>query len=124
MVKGMDYPVLTDARLTCESKPVSFEAPSAESELVLPSIKQKVDELHLGLSWNEGSGKYKLTKIITLTPRFLIKNMLQESITFREHGNVRDRQVLQPGERQAFMAFRKGAEKLLTIAFPGLDAQW
>ncbi|KAF9453814.1 vacuolar protein sorting-associated protein 13 [Macrolepiota fuliginosa MF-IS2] len=106
------------------SKPVSFEAPSAESELVLPSVKQKVDELHLGLSWNEGSGKYKFTKIITLTPRFLVKNMLQESITFREHGNARDRQVLQPGERQAFMAFRKGAEKLLTVAFPGLDAQW
>ncbi|KXN90021.1 Vacuolar protein sorting-associated protein 13 [Leucoagaricus sp. SymC.cos] len=107
------------------SRPVSFEAPSAESELVLPSIKQKADELHIGLSWNEGTGKFKLTKVITLTPRFLIKNMLQEAITFREHGNLpRDRQVLQPGERQAFMAFRKGAEKLLTLAFPGLNAQW
>lgn len=51
--------------------------------------------------------------------------MLEETITFREHGNVpRDRQVLQPGERQAFIAFRKSAEKLLTLAFPGLDAQW
>ncbi|KAF5355629.1 hypothetical protein D9756_003767 [Leucocoprinus leucothites] len=107
------------------SRPVSFEAPSAESELVLPSVKQKADELHLGLSWNEGSGKFKLTKIITLTPRFLIKNTLGEAITFREHGNVpRDRQVLQPGERQAFMALRKSAEKLLTLAFPGLNAQW
>jgi len=92
---------------------------------VLPSIKQKADELHLGLSWNEGSGKFKLTKIVTLTPRFFIKNMLQEAIVFREHGNVpRDRQVLKPGERQAFMALRKSAEKLLTLAFPGLNAQW
>lgn len=107
------------------SKPVSFEAPSAESELVLPSTKQKTDELHLGLSWSEGSGKYKQTKVITLAPRFLIKNVLQEAITFREHGGVlRDRHVLESGERQAFMAFRKGAEKLLTFAFPGLDAQW
>jgi vacuolar protein sorting-associated protein 13A/C len=51
--------------------------------------------------------------------------MLREAIAFREHGNLpRDRQVLQPGERQAFTAFRKGAEKLLTLAFPGLNAQW
>lgn len=104
---------------------MSLEAPSAESELVLPSTKHKADELHLGLSWNEGSGKYKQTKIITLTPRFLIKNTLQEAIAFREHGNLpRDRHVVQPGERQAFMALRKGTEKLLTIAFPGLNAQW
>jgi len=51
--------------------------------------------------------------------------MLQEAIVFREHGNLpRDRQVLAPGERQAFMALRKNAEKLLTLAFPGLNAQW
>lgn len=102
-----------------------FEAPSAESELVLPSIKQRADELHLGLSWTEGSGKYKLTKVITLAPRFFIRNRLHEPIAYREHGNVpRDRYVLQQGERQAFMALRKGTEKLLTIAFPGLNAQW
>lgn len=51
--------------------------------------------------------------------------MLHEAIAFREHGNVpRDRHVLEPGEHQAFMALRKGTEKLLTIAFPGLNAQW
>ncbi|XP_006454344.1 hypothetical protein AGABI2DRAFT_114096 [Agaricus bisporus var. bisporus H97] len=110
---------------TTWSKPVPFEAPSAESELVLPSITQRADELHLGLSWAEGSGKYKLTKVITLAPRFFIRNRLQEPIAYREHGNVpRDRYVLEPGERQAFMALRKGTEKLLTIAFPGLNAQW
>lgn len=50
---------------------------------------------------------------------------MQEPIAYREHGNVpRDRYVLEPGERQAFMALRKGTEKLLTIAFPGLNAQW
>ncbi|KAF8168100.1 vacuolar protein sorting-associated protein 13 [Crassisporium funariophilum] len=107
------------------SKMVSFEAPAAETELVATSQRQRADEIHTGLSWTEGLGKYKLTKVITLAPRFLIKNQLPETIAFREHGVApRDRSQVESGQRSAFPVLRSGDEKLLTIAYPGLNAQW
>ena len=104
---------------------ISFEAPVAEVALVVSSRKQKSDEIHVGLSWSEGIGKYKLTKIITIAPRFLIKNNLPEAISFREHGVApRDRSVVLSGERCPLHIIRVGEEKLLTIAFSGLNTQW
>ncbi|PPQ80804.1 hypothetical protein CVT25_001929 [Psilocybe cyanescens] len=107
------------------SKPVSLEAPAAETELVVASQRQKADEYHIGLSWSEGLGKYKLTKVITLAPRFLIKNQLPDTVAFRQHGvSPRDRSSAEPGQRCAFQILRSGDEKLLTIAYPGLNARW
>ncbi|KAJ7492621.1 vacuolar protein sorting-associated protein 13 [Mycena latifolia] len=107
------------------SKVFSFEAPSAETELVVASQRQKTDEIHIGVSWSEGLGKYKLTKVITLAPRFLIKNNLSEAISFREHGVApRERSIIKPGERCPLHFMRGGQERLLTVAFSGLNAQW
>src|SRR6266576_2646449 len=113
------FPYLTFAQL------ISLDAPSAEIEVVAPSEKRKAENIHIGLSWYEGSGKYKMTKVITLSPRFLLKNGLSEAITFREHGSMpRDNSTLEPGASFALRAFRADNDKLLTIAYPGLDAQW
>ncbi|KAJ7254114.1 hypothetical protein B0H12DRAFT_1202424 [Mycena haematopus] len=107
------------------SKVFSFEAPSAETELVVASERQKTDEIHIGVSWTEGLGKYKLTKVITLTPRFLVKNNLSEALSFREHGVApRERSIIKPGERCPLHFMRAEQERLLTIAFSGLNAQW
>lgn len=107
------------------SKVFSLEAPSAETEIVTPSSRQKAEEYHIGLSWTEGLGKYKLTKVITLAPRFLIKNNLPDPICFREHGAApRGRAILDPGERCPMQIMRASREKLLTIAYPGLNSQW
>lgn len=102
-----------------------MEAPAAETELIVISQQKKSDEIHVGLSWTEGLGKYKLTKVITLAPRFLIKNNLPEPITFREHGVApRERCLINPGERCPLQLIRSGTEKLLTVAYPGLNARW
>ncbi|KAJ8084002.1 Vacuolar protein sorting-associated protein 13 [Marasmius tenuissimus] len=108
------------------SKPVSLEAPSAETPLVVPSQKQRSDEFHVGLSWTEGLGKYKLSKVLTLTPRFLLKNNLSEAIAFRQHGVApRERSVINPSERMPLHLLNGNKEeKLLTLAFPGLNALW
>jgi vacuolar protein sorting-associated protein 13A/C len=93
--------------------------------LVLASQAQQSEEIHIGLSWEEGSGKYKLSKVITLSPRFLVKNNLLEPISFREHGVApRGRSTIDPGERVPLHLLRSTPEKLLTVAFPGLNAQW
>ncbi|TFK77101.1 vacuolar protein sorting-associated protein 13 [Pluteus cervinus] len=107
------------------SKPCSVEAISAESTLTMASAKNRGEEIQAGLSWSEGSGKYKLTKVITLTPRFILVNKLAEAISFREHGVApRDNSTVGPGQRCPLHLFKSGQERLLTIAFPGLNAQW
>jgi vacuolar protein sorting-associated protein 13A/C len=104
---------------------ISFEAPAAETELVVTSQRQKTDHIYTGLSWCEGQGKYKLSKVITIAPRFLVKNQLPEVIAFREHGVApKDRCLVESGDRCTFQVLRSGDEKLLTIAYPGLNTQW
>ncbi|KAG6813789.1 hypothetical protein H0H92_007201 [Tricholoma furcatifolium] len=106
-------------------KLLSVEAPAAETALVINSQKHKSDDVHVGVTWSEGLGKYKLTKVITLAPRFLIRNNLKDAISLREHGAPpRDRSLIDPGERRAIHVIRAGQEKLFTIAYPGLNAQW
>ena len=91
----------------------------------MPHQSQNSEEIHVGLSWTEGSGKYKLTKGITLAPRFLLKNNSSLSLAFREHGSApRGRSTIEPGERIPLQFLRVGDEKLLTVAIPGLNAQW
>lgn len=68
--------------------------------------------------------QYKLTKVITVTPRFLIRNKLPYKINVREHRS-RDFVSVEPGQRQGFVKFRPGGGvKLLTVAVAGLNAEW
>ena len=77
------------------------------------------------MSWTEALGKYKLTKTITLAPRFLIKNILPEPLSFRAHGVVpQDGNIIEPGQRLPLHFLRAGEKKLLTVAYPGLNAPW
>ncbi|KAF4605212.1 hypothetical protein EYR40_003995 [Pleurotus pulmonarius] len=96
------------------SKMISLEAPAAETALVMPS-KSRKEELHIGLAWAEGLGKYKLTKVITITPRFVLKNSLNETLWVREHGTPISTQ-LEPGQRRHLNTLRASQEHLLVVA--------
>lgn len=92
--------------------------------MVMPHTGHKY-EFHLGLSWTEGSGKYKLSKVIELSPRFIVYNKLSCPIVFREVGMAPSGQPeLQSGSRSSMLGFKDNDRRLLTIAYPGLDAQW
>ncbi|KAJ3551176.1 hypothetical protein NM688_g4862 [Phlebia brevispora] len=107
------------------SQAVGLEAPSADTRLVIPAESRRNEEIHIGLSWSEGLGKYKLTKVITLTPRFILRNNTPDALTFREHSAApRGKASLDPGERCPLHFMRVGDEKLLTMAFTGLNANW
>jgi vacuolar protein sorting-associated protein 13A/C len=81
--------------------------------------------IHIGMSWTEGIGKYKLSKVITLAPRFFVKNNLSEPISFREYGvQPKGPAILKTGERQGLQFLRNTEARLLTIAFSGLNAEW
>jgi vacuolar protein sorting-associated protein 13A/C len=61
------------------SKPQSFEAIGSKAEAVLNSTN-KDSQIHIGISVDEGEGKYKLTKVVTLAPRFVVKSTLPETL--------------------------------------------
>ena len=104
------------------SKPQSFDAIGSTFEVVLPSSSGK-SELHVGVSVTEGEGKYTLTKVVTVTPRFILKNKMTEEINFREAGSS-NLTTLKPGQLQPIHFMRQAPEKQLCLCFPGVNNQW
>lgn len=85
----------------------------------------KSEEMHVGLSWAEGLGKYKLSKVVTLAPRFIVKNMTSRPLSFREHGvPPQSGSTLDPGGQAPMTTLRSGMDGLLTFAYSGLNAKW
>lgn len=79
----------------------------------------------VGVSWGLGLGKYKLCKVVTLAPRFILINNLPRKLCFREHGaEPPSNSTLEPKAQTSLLLMRPRDEKLITITYPGLNAQW
>jgi vacuolar protein sorting-associated protein 13A/C len=104
------------------SKPQSFDAIGSTTEVVLPSAV-KSTEIHVGISIENGEGKYKMTKVVTIAPRFVLKNQMAEEINVREPGSS-ELMTLKPGALQALHFLQKTTTKQLCLCFPGLNNQW
>ncbi|UZJ53507.1 hypothetical protein CBS101457_002827 [Exobasidium rhododendri] len=104
------------------SRPTSFEAIGSATEVVIPSLS-KNEEIHLGLTIEEGLGKFQLSKVVKLTPRYLIRNNLGVEMNLREV-SAADFITAQPGKRQALHSLRVGAGKQICLAYPGLNNKW
>ncbi|OJJ49438.1 hypothetical protein ASPZODRAFT_129900 [Penicilliopsis zonata CBS 506.65] len=104
------------------SKPQSFEAIGSTFEVVLPSSSAR-SEFHAGVSVAEGEGKYKLTKIVTITPRFVLKSKLSEDLQVREPGSSTILDI-KSGDLVPLYFLRQVPEKQLCLCFPGVNNQW
>ncbi|ERF76935.1 hypothetical protein EPUS_02647 [Endocarpon pusillum Z07020] len=104
------------------SKPQSFDAIGSTFEVVVPSADGK-SELHAGVSVAEGEGKYSLAKVVTLTPRFMVKNRMSEEIDVREPGSS-SVMKLKPGDLIPLHFMRRTPEMQLCLCFPGVNNQW
>ncbi|KAL9586008.1 MAG: hypothetical protein Q9203_004021 [Teloschistes exilis] len=104
------------------SKPQSFDAIGSTFEAVMPSPTSK-SELSVGVSVAEGEGKYKLTKVVTVAPRFVLKNKLKEEINIREPGSS-NILSLKHGELLPLRYLKQGGHKQLCLCFPGANNQW
>ena len=104
------------------SKPQSFDAIGSSYEVVLPSANGR-SELHVGVSVAEGEGKYNLTKVVTIAPRFVLKNKIGEAIELREPGSS---EVIKIKNNELLPVYfmRQSPEKQLCLCFPGVDNQW
>ncbi|KAG6259689.1 hypothetical protein E4U24_000004 [Claviceps purpurea] len=104
------------------SKHQSFDAIGSTSEVVLNS-SSKHKEIHLGITVKSGEGKYKMTKVVTLAPRFVLKNKLHEELLVRESSSS-GYMTLEPGALQPLHFMQKSAVKQLCLCYSGVDNQW
>jgi vacuolar protein sorting-associated protein 13A/C len=104
------------------SKPQSFDAIGSVVDVVLPSSSQNT-EIHVGISVEPGEGKYKMTKVVTLAPRFVLNNLMDEEINVREPGSS-DLFTLKPKSLEPLHFLQKTAVKQLSLCFPGVNNQW
>lgn len=104
------------------SKPQSFEAIGSTFEVMLPDRMGR-SEFHSGVSVAEGEGKYKMTKVVTIAPRFILKNKLNEDLLVREPGSS-NVLTMKSGELLPLHFLRQVAEKQLCLCFPGVNNQW
>ncbi|CAL3963394.1 unnamed protein product [Diplocarpon coronariae] len=104
------------------SKPQSFDAIGSTIDVVLPSAT-KSSEIHIGITIEPGQGKYKMTKVVTLAPRFVIKNQMTEEINVRTPGSS-ELMTIEPKELQPLHFLQKTVPKQLSLCFPGVNNQW
>ncbi|KAK8134964.1 vacuolar protein sorting-associated protein 13 [Apiospora sp. TS-2023a] len=104
------------------SKPQSFDAIGSTSDVILPAVN-KNGEYHVGITIEAGEGKYKMTRVVTLAPRFIVKNKLGEEINIREPGSS-NIMTLQTGSLQALHTLQRSPAKQLALCFPGINNQW
>lgn len=106
------------------SRPQSFEAVGSSSDAVLPS-STKQTEIHVGISVDEGEGKYKMTKVVTLSPRFILKSKLTEAVEIREPGTgANNAMTLEAGQLLPLHFLRSTNNKQLMLLFPGINNRW
>ena len=104
------------------SKPLSFDAIGSSFEAVLPHSNAR-SEIHVGLSVAEGEGKYKLTKVVTIAPRFIIKNKFSEEINIREPGSS-NTMTLKAGSLMPLHFLKQAPVKQLCLCYSGVNNQW
>ncbi|KAJ1978459.1 Vacuolar protein sorting-associated protein 13 [Dimargaris xerosporica] len=106
------------------SKPLSFEAVGSLAEVTIPSVDSAtLSMVHLGVSVEPGPGKFSRTRVVTITPRYMLKNMLDHSLNFREVGSQHSR-CLDANGRAPLHFLHQPRERQLSINFPGVNNLW
>lgn len=96
------------------SKPLSFDVIGSEVGVAIPSA-QGDRELQLGLDVQDGLAKFKLSKVIKLTPRYLVHNTLPVSVQIAEASGGEPIRI-GPGERQPLLWLHVASAKKAVLA--------
>ncbi|KAF2841938.1 vacuolar protein sorting-associated protein 13 [Patellaria atrata CBS 101060] len=105
------------------SKPQSLDALGSNYDVTLPSSSGR-SEMHIGVTVDEGEGKYKLTKVVTIAPRFVVKNKLGEEINIREPGSS-EVMSLKNGDLLPLRFLKQSSgHQQICLCFPGMNNQW
>ena len=102
---------------------INLDAPSADADVSMnsPSVGKNVN---VGVSWTPGLGKYKLTKVVTLAPRFMLRNGLEEDILYRETGDTTSDDAVQPKKDSPILFVQGSREPALSFKYRGVESEW
>ncbi|KAF2812089.1 vacuolar protein sorting-associated protein-like protein vps13 [Mytilinidion resinicola] len=104
------------------SKPQSFDAIGSTYAVTLPASTAR-SEMHIGITVDEGEGKYNLSKVVTIAPRFILKNKTTEDLNIREPGSS-EWLPLKHGELLPLRFLKQGSNPQLCLCYPGVNNQW
>lgn len=102
---------------------LSFDALGSAYEVSLLGASRHT-EIALGIDVAQGQGKYNLTKIIDISPRFIVKNNLRHAIEFKEPGQSNFSLTVRPNEIEAIYFLQRFQEKQLCVRICGEEEQW
>ena len=104
------------------SSKLSFDAIGQSFDASV-SIKNKEQESNLGINISEGKGKYLLSKVIEIAPRYIISNTLDIPIEVCETGSM-DVQQIESNITKPLYRMRNIVDKQLVLKFLGGDSNW
>lgn len=104
------------------SKPISFDVVGANQQVTMQT-STKLNEYRVGLSISEGLGNYKLTKVVIIYPRFIIKNNSKSSLCLREKSSEESLTV-KSGSRALLSLFKDSSDPQLVLSFDNVNKRW
>lgn len=105
------------------SKPISFDAIGKFTGVSAPRSNNKHQEMNFGVSVTEGEGKYKLTRVVTFAPRYIVRNSLSEPILVAESGST-TQQELGANDVLPLYNLRTGSLKAIIVKFMHEGRLW
>ncbi|SCV04252.1 LAME_0H16974g1_1 [Lachancea meyersii CBS 8951] len=100
----------------------SLDAIGRSVDLAL-EIPNRNQESNVGITVSEGSGKYALSKIVKILPRYIIRNSLNVDLEVSEYGST---SVMKACSNVSFPLYkmRNIIDKHMCIKFVGSQSQW
>lgn len=93
---------------------LSFDALGSAYEVTLQG-SNRGKEIALGVDVQQGQGKYNLTKIVEISPRYIVKNNLQQIIEFKEPGQDEILFAVKPSSIEALHYLQRFEDKHLCV---------
>ncbi|CAD1784077.1 similar to Saccharomyces cerevisiae YLL040C VPS13 Protein of unknown function [Maudiozyma barnettii] len=109
-------------RETDWSTPLSLDAIGQSFDVTM-GVLNKALECNLGIDVTEGTGKYSLSKVVTISPRYIIKNELPFPIVVCETGSVNTTEIMSDGSI-ALYNLRNIINKQLALKMLGSISEW
>ncbi|MBW0567514.1 hypothetical protein O181_107229, partial [Austropuccinia psidii MF-1] len=114
LVAYFDIPKIFNELLSIHQA-INFDLVGENQQITMQTLT-KTTEYCVGLNILEGVGKYNLTKVVIIYPRFIIKNNAKWPICLREDVSY-IMFIIKPGKRVLLSLFNNGANPKLVIAF-------
>ena len=103
------------------SRSIGFDTIGAVTEVVLD--KTSNSKILLGTTVNAGEGKYRLTKVVTFAPRYVLRNNLLDELHVRCYGSD---EAIPVAAKQSIplYVFSKSGDMLMSLRDPKNFPQW